>query len=162
MRRRLVLYPDAVLSAASQPVGSLTAKEHELIERMIETMVAERGVGLAACQVGVAKRIFVAAPEGRRGEVLVVVNPVVTAEEGEVLSAEGCLSLPGVSCEVRRAQSLELEGLDPHGRQMRRRVDGFLARIVQHEVDHLAGKLIIDRVGYQERTALLASLAKRP
>ncbi len=161
MKRTLVLYPDDRLRTSCQAVGPVSQQDRQLIEDMIETMVAERGVGLAACQVGVGKRIFVAAPEGQRGEVLVILNPVLKGEEGEVLSPEGCLSLPGVSCEVRRARAVDLEGTDPQGRPVRRRLEGFLARIVQHEVDHLAGRLILDRVGFQERAAILAALGKQ-
>lgn len=121
----------------------LTRRHRRLIEDMKETMYAAPGVGLAANQVGVLERIIVADPGDER--CLVLVNPEIVASEGTDVDVEGCLSIPGVTGYVERALRIRVRGLDERGKPLELDAEGFLARIVQHEIDHLDGVLFIDR-----------------
>jgi peptide deformylase len=133
----------AVLRRRAKPVGKVTADVQRLIEAMIEAMRLANGVGLAAPQVGVSKRLFVAEVEER---VHVVVDPQIVKMEGEELATEGCLSIPGWVADVPRAQRVVLKGKNRRGRGISLDADGLLARVIQHEVDHLNGVLFLDRV----------------
>jgi len=133
----------AVLRRRAKPVGKVTADVGRLIEEMIEAMRLANGVGLAAPQVGVSKRLFVAEVEER---VHVVVDPQIVKMEGEALATEGCLSIPGWIADVPRAQRVVLKGKNRRGRGITLDAEGLLARVIQHEVDHLNGVLFLDRV----------------
>ncbi|HET6948029.1 MAG TPA: peptide deformylase [bacterium] len=133
----------AVLRRRAKPVGKVTADVQRLIEGMIEAMRLANGVGLAAPQVGVSKRLFVAEVEER---VHVVVDPQIVKMEGEALATEGCLSIPGWVADVPRAQRVVLKGKNRRGRGITLDAEGLLARVIQHEVDHLNGVLFLDRV----------------
>ena len=133
----------AVLRRRAKPVGKVTADVGRLIEEMIEAMRLANGVGLAAPQVGVSKRLFVAEVEAR---VHVVVDPQIVKMEGEALATEGCLSIPGWIADVPRAQRVVLKGKNRRGRGITLDAEGLLARVIQHEVDHLNGVLFLDRV----------------
>ena len=133
----------AVLRRRAKPVGKVTADVGRLIEEMIEAMRLANGVGLAAPQVGVSKRLFVAEVEER---VHVVVDPQIVKMEGEALATEGCLSIPGWVADVPRAQRVVLKGKNRRGRGITLDAEGLLARVIQHEVDHLNGVLFLDRV----------------
>ncbi len=155
---KVLQYPDPVLSKKSLPVGHLTDKDLRLIREMIEIMYEEEGVGLAAPQVGVSKRIIVVSPRAVRGEEQVYINPEITYfSEQQEIGLEGCLSVPNVSCEVRRAKKIMLKALMMEGKQLVEELQNFPARIVQHEIDHLNGILLIDRVDFNQRQALLGS-----
>ncbi len=151
-------YPDALLSQVSQEVRDLGPEEKQLIEDLIETMYEYDGVGMAAPQVGVLKRIIVVSPEGKPGTEKVYLNPRILSEEGEEVGIEGCLSLPGVSGEVNRAKKILLEALDIDAKRIQIKAEGFAARIFQHEIDHLNGKLFIDRIGFKQRRELVTNL----
>lgn len=116
--------------------------------QMLDLMYEAEGVGLAANQVNLPIRIFVANPSGERGdgEELVLLNPEVQMPKGSVAGNEGCLSLPGVSGQVRRPKSIRLNAYDLKGNPIDRVVDGFLARVIQHENDHLDGVMFFDRM----------------
>ena len=133
----------AVLRRRAKPVGKVTADVGRLIEEMIEAMRLANGVGLAAPQVGVSKRLFVAEVEAR---VHVVVDPQIVKMEGEALATEGCLSIPGWVADVPRSQRVVLKGKNRRGRGIPLDAEGLLARVIQHEVDHLNGVLFLDRV----------------
>ena len=133
----------AVLRRRAKPVGKVTADVGRLIEEMIEAMRLANGVGLAAPQVGVSKRLFVAEVEER---VHVVVDPQIVKMEGEALATEGCLSIPGWVADVPRSQRVVLKGKNRRGRGITLDAEGLLARVIQHEVDHLNGVLFLDRV----------------
>ena len=133
----------AVLRRRAKPVGKVTADVGRLIEEMIEAMRLANGVGLAAPQVGVSKRLFVAEVEAR---VHVVVDPQIVKMEGEALATEGCLSIPGWVADVPRSQRVVLKGKNRRGRGITLDAEGLLARVIQHEVDHLNGVLFLDRV----------------
>lgn len=147
--RRVVIYGDPVLRRKADEVASFDDSLRTLVGDMFETMRAYNGVGLAANQVGVPQRVFVLdvpVAEGVR-ERLAVVNPVLDRREGKETGEEGCLSMPGVYEDVVRAAQLRLRGFDEHGKPIERIVEGYLARAVQHETDHLDGVLFTDRLG---------------
>ena len=144
-------YPDPLLRKKALPVKSVTEAERRLVEDMIETMKTADGVGLAATQIGVSKRIIVfnASCEEWRADALI--NPVIVKRRGGEKKEEGCLSLPGINGMVRRSTYLLVEGLDVKGKPVCFEARGLLARILQHEIDHLDGILFIDRLSPVKR-----------
>jgi len=148
MPLRIVHYPHPVLRYQSKPIRRVDAELKALAAEMLDLMYESEGVGLAANQVNLPLRIFVANPSGKRGdgEELVVLNPELQLPKGSESDREGCLSLPGLFADVRRAKQIYLSGYDLQGNSIQRQLDGFLARIVQHEVDHLNGKFFFDRL----------------
>lgn len=132
-----------VLRKKAKPVGRVTKDVQELIEGMIAAMREAHGVGLAAPQVGVGKRVIIAEVEER---LHVVVDPKIIKTHGEELGIEGCLSVPGVVAEVPRAARVVVKGKNRRGRGITIPAEGLLARVLQHEVDHLDGILFLDRV----------------
>lgn len=125
--------------------------ESALIRDMIDTMYHAHGVGLAAPQIGVSLRIFVANPTDTRGSELVLVNPEIIKRWGSLIEEEGCLSVPGYSAKVRRAVHVILRAKDPHWNDVEIEASALLARIFQHEVDHLNGMLFVDRLSWVAR-----------
>ena len=120
-----------------------------MIEQMLALMYEKEGVGLAANQVDLPYRLFVMNPSGdaaKRDEELVIINPVLSNPKGTAEAEEGCLSIPGVYADVKRADRITLHAYDLAGNEIERELEGFLARIVQHETDHLDGRLFIDRL----------------
>jgi len=147
-------YPDPVLARLSKEVGSPNRSLVNLAESMAETMYyAENGVGLAAPQVGKNVRLVVvdADPENNRGTPLFLFNPRLVEVNGLEIRDEGCLSLPGYYAPVSRAASVVVEALDREGRPIRIPAQGLLARCLQHEIDHLDGKLVLDYVSPLKR-----------
>ncbi len=150
-RRRILIDPDPALRKVAKKVSALELRmplTQQLIDDMIETMREAPGIGLAAPQVGVGKRIFVAdVGEDEEGErtLYVFVNPVLTDFAGEETATEGCLSIPGKIGEVTRAATCTISGWDRRGKKARVDASGILARCIQHEVDHLDGILITDK-----------------
>ena len=131
-----------VLRQKCKEVKEITPSIIKLLDNLVDTMRANRGVGLAAPQIGVSKRVVVVdTGEG----VVELINPVISDPRGQVLDTEGCLSAPGLLCEVPRAQKVRVKAWDREGREVGYRVEGFAARVVQHEVDHLDGILFTDR-----------------
>lgn len=148
MRRAIVTYPDPVLLGKSAPVPRVTDAVRELVRDMFETMRAANGIGLAAPQVGVGKRVIVVdvSPVEPEQGPLALVNPVIAARRGAVEGTEGCLSVPGVEGIVPRAEWVAVNGLTEAGEPVRIEAAGILARALQHEIDHLDGILFIDRI----------------
>lgn len=146
---QLQKYGSPILREKAIPVNKMDHEVKELVDNMIETMYAEGGVGLAAPQVGVSKRIIVI-DTGEKG-VIALINPVIIKREGEIKEEEGCLSIPGVYSIVRRSLSITVEALDLKGNKVQISQDGFLAIALQHEIDHLDGYLFIDRVSPTKR-----------
>ncbi|SHE60956.1 peptide deformylase [Seinonella peptonophila] len=140
--RRIVQYPNQVLKERSREVSKFNDRLHKLLDDMAETMYDAEGVGLAAPQVGILKRVIVV----DIGEGLIeVVNPEIVERSGEQIDPpEGCLSIPGLLAEVRRAQWIRLRGMDRHGKPIELEAEGYLARAFQHEIDHLNGILFLD------------------
>lgn len=154
---KIKTYPDAVLKKVAEPLKQFGRSEQELFDDLIETMYAADGVGLAAPQVGISKRILIASPTMTQGEERVFVNPEILKEQGREVGLEGCLSLPGISGEIPRATVIKFRALDRNGRPLEMEIKDFFARILQHEIDHLNGILLIDRVDFDKRQELLAA-----
>lgn len=152
-------FGDPVLKTRAAPVDSFDGSLTHLAAQMLATMREHEGVGLAANQVGRLKRILVAAVED---EELVIVNPVVEeADEAAVQELEGCLSIPGIQVEVERPTAVTVSGLDPSGAPLRIEASGLLARVLQHEIDHLDGVLMLDRTDRESRKAAMRELRER-
>ena len=148
MRRPILRYGERPLHAPAEPVSRFDQNFHALIDDMIETMYAAPGIGLAAPQVGVPVRVFVADLSVGRdpSQLIVMVNPEFVEREGTQLEEEGCLSLPGFNATVLRPARAVVRGLDREGREQRIEGTGLLARAFQHEIDHLDGRLFVDRL----------------
>lgn len=138
----IVTYPDKVLATQAKQVHKLDANTKRLIQRMIKTMHEEKGVGLAANQVGVLQKVFVYDDGEHKGA---LINPKMLSATGEQVGPEGCLSVPGLQGEVKRANEVVVKGIDQTGKEVKIKAEGFLARIFQHEMDHLDGHLFIER-----------------
>ena len=149
----ILKYPDPRLSKMARPVSNVTDATVQLISDMLETMYAAPGVGLAATQVGVLQRIVVldVDHENPRTNVYKLVNPVITHSEGQLVWEEGCLSVVDFTAEVRRAEHVQVVALDEHGKERTIEAEGLLAVALQHEIDHLDGKLFIDRISRLKR-----------
>jgi peptide deformylase len=164
-RRQLALaqirqYGDPALRLKAHEVTEFDDDLHRLVDRMVALMHDAQGVGLAATQVGVLRRLFVFEPDedGPRA----IVNPVVVERADETAAdEEGCLSLQGVRVPVERSVNVTLEGKDPNGEDVRYELDTYGSRVVQHELDHLDGVLIIDRTDDEHRKEALATLRPR-
>jgi peptide deformylase len=144
-----------VLHRAASPVDRFTKELRQLARDLIDTMYAHDGIGLAAPQVGLGLRVFVANPSQERGRELVVVNPQLELLEGRAAVVEGCLSLPRVWERLRRVAHDRRRGQDVSGKPLYVRADGLLAVIFQHECDHLQGRLFIDRLPWFRRLRAL-------
>jgi peptide deformylase len=156
-------YPDDVLKGRALAVEALDGGLQRLIDDMIETMYAASGVGLAAPQVGVPRRLIVVDVSLREGEdtgLIVLCNPELVVEEGSVESEEGCLSLPGFITKIRRAEKVTVRGLDREGRETAVEASGLLSMALQHELDHLNGTLILDRTSFIKREFFKKQLQK--
>ena len=149
--RPLCMEPHPVLRQSARPVEAFSEETRQMARDMIETMYANNGIGLAAPQIGQDLQLFIANPSQERGREVVVVNPVLESAEGRATIIEGCLSLPNVWERVRRAARVRLTGQDLGGQPMAIEADGLLAIVLQHEVDHLQGRLFIDRLSWWRR-----------
>lgn len=156
----LVTYPDGRLREICRDVDVLADKDQVFIDDMIDTMIYNKGVGLAAPQVGRLENIIVVSPKVSKKEVFVYINPIITKQVGSVSDVEGCLSVPCASGDVIRASEVEVEALDRDGNKISFSATDFYARIIQHEIDHLRGKLFIDHLGFSARKKAVES-AKR-
>ncbi|MCL6457313.1 MAG: peptide deformylase [Gorillibacterium sp.] len=141
--RIIVKDPDPVLREIAKPVPRMTTNIQKLLDDMAETMYDAPGVGLAAPQIGILKRVIVMDVGDEHG-LIHLVNPVIVYKEGEQLGVEGCLSIPGLLGDVRRAMKVRVKGLDREGNEIEIEGDELLARCIQHEVDHLNGILFTD------------------
>lgn len=148
MIREIKKYPDSILRKKAEKVKEITPEIKELVQDMAETMLKSEpeGVGLAAPQVGVSKRIFIAQTE--KGLALFFNPEIVKKSRKTEIMEEGCLSLPKTWLKIKRAKQVQLEALDINGQKINIKAVGLFARILQHEIDHLNGVLIRDRVGF--------------
>ena len=144
---------DPILRQATVPVAAMTEELHRLIADMFETMHHARGIGLAAPQVGRTERLTVVEIDGER---LVLINPEVVERAGRAKGEEGCLSIPDIYADVERPSRVTVRALDERMEPFEREVSELMARCIQHEVDHLDGKLFIDYLSVLKRTAALA------
>ncbi len=156
-------HPDPRLRQRAAPVEAFDTALQALIDDMFETMYAAPGVGLAATQVGVALRLAVmdCSEDKARPEPLVIANPEIIAPAERELVEEGCLSVPGVADRIERFRRLTLRALDRNGQPFELAAEGLLAQAVQHEIDHLDGKLYFDHLSSLKRERLLKKLAKQ-
>src|SRR5207247_7851584 len=153
---------DPTLGRKADAVETVDPETRRIIEAMFDCMYRERGIGLAAPQVGIARRIFVVDVEGEGGErtKLALVNPEIKEKRGSVTGEEGCLSIPGIHEDVKRHAEVVFEGLNERGERVLVPAQGLLARALQHELDHLDGILFIDRLSAIRRKLLEPKLAR--
>jgi peptide deformylase len=150
----IVHYPDPILRQRAAPVGEIDEAVVQVARRMIQLMHEARGVGLAAPQVGLGWRLFVANPTGEPQDDQIFINPVLSDGSRETEThEEGCLSLPQITANITRPAAITVEALDERGQRVRLTSDGLPARIWQHEIDHLDGVLILDRMTAIDRMA---------
>ncbi|MFV1966080.1 MAG: peptide deformylase [Pirellulaceae bacterium] len=145
---QIVIYPHPTLRHKSKPVKRVDAGLRSIVQEMLERMYESQGVGLAANQVDLPFRFFVANLESdpQKSEELVFINPVISRPKGQEENSEGCLSFPTLYCPVRRPARVHVNAYDLNGREISADVDGLLARVIQHETDHLDGILFVDRM----------------
>jgi len=172
--RTIIEVPDPILAAVAAPVAEVDDAVRSLLDDMAETMFAAPGVGLAAPQVGVSKRVIVTAVpvrdglseereddvESEKAWVTEVINPVLVEGDGAICCEEGCLSVPEMTVEVDRFDRIVIEGLDRRGEPLRFEARGFYAVIFQHEIDHLDGITLFSRLGSLKRSLYLKKLRK--
>ena len=152
-------YPDKILCVRSQPLEKITEREMELFQDMLSTMRQSSGVGLAAPQVGISKRLIVA---DIGEEPLRLANPEVLKAKGKDKMEEGCLSVPGPLVNIERPYEIIVTGLNEKGKMVEIKVKGLLARVILHEIDHLNGKLIIDHMNPLEKVKFKLCSKKSP
>jgi peptide deformylase len=146
--RKIITLDNPILRQKAKKVHRFDPSLHKLVDDMFETMHEANGVGLAAPQIGMSIRVFVAEYEDRK---VAVFNPEIVKAEGEALGTEGCLSIPGYAGDnIRRATKVLVKGQDVHGKSIRVNAEGWFARILQHEIDHLDGILFTDRLDRPE------------
>jgi len=159
-RLTILEYPDPRLRTQAQPVQSVDDEIRRLIDDLLETMYAAPGVGLAATQVNVHKRVLVIDISESRDEPLALVNPEITRRDGVEETEEGCLSVPGIFEKVSRAEKISVRYLDRDGKSVELEADGMLAICIQHEMDHLQGKLFVDYLSELKRSRIRSKLEK--
>jgi peptide deformylase len=161
--REILEYPDPRLREVGKPVRAVDEEIRQLVDDMAETMYAAPGVGLAAPQIGVPLRVFVIdiATEDEPSDLRAFINPEIVALEGTQNWNEGCLSFPGVSEEIKRAERVKVRALDQKGKSFELEADGLLAVAIQHENDHLNGVLMIDKLSALKKRMMGKKLAKR-
>ena len=158
---RILQYPDTRLRTRAQPVDAVTDDVRQLVADMFATMYAAPGVGLAASQVDVHKRIIVVDVSKERNEPHAFINPEIEIIGGTQLLEEGCLSVPGFFEAVSRVDRIRVAALNEHGESFALEADGFLSVCIQHECDHLEGKLFVDRLSSLKRSRIRKKLAKQ-
>lgn len=160
---RIREYPEDVLKQPTEAVKNVDGKLQTLIEDMFETLYAAPGLGLAAPQVGASIQLFVYDMGIREGEHerKIIINPTIVEQEGEVMEEEGCLSIPDYREVVRRAARVLLKGFDQHGQEIALEAKGLEARLFQHELDHLNGVLMFDRLSPLKRDLIQRKFKKR-
>jgi peptide deformylase len=142
-------YPDPILKSKAEDIKEITREVQDLARQMVVTMVDNDGIGLAGPQVGAQKRIIVVMTE--KGPEVFVNPKIVARGSGTELMEEGCLSVPGLFLKIKRSKSVEVEALSLNGEKIRIKAEGLLARIFQHEIDHLNGILFTDRVSFYQK-----------
>jgi peptide deformylase len=153
-------YPDPRLRTKAQPVTVFDAALQTLIDDMFETMYDAPGIGLAASQVNVHKQLLVLDVSEEKDQPMVLINPKIVASVGSQTYQEGCLSVPGIFADVDRADRITVESLDRHGQPQNFEADGLLAVCIQHEMDHLIGKLFVDYLSPLKRELVRKKLEK--
>lgn len=160
-RLDILEYPDPRLRTKAQPVSVFDASLQSLIDNMFETMYEAPGIGLAASQVNVHKQLLVLDVSEEKNQPQVLINPKVIESVGSQTYQEGCLSVPGIFADVDRADRITVESLDRHGKPQHFEADGLLAVCIQHEMDHLIGKLFVDYLSPLKRDMVRKKLEKQ-
>src|SRR5687767_3512103 len=159
-RLPILEYPDPRLRIRAEPVTKFDSELKTLVADLFETMYAAPGIGLAATQVNVHKRLLVIDISEKRNERLALINPEIVNHSGMEETEEGCLSVPGIYEKVKRAERIRVRALDRDGKQIEFDADGLLAVCIQHEMDHLEGKLFVDYLSELKRTRIRKKLEK--
>lgn len=163
--RQILRYPDKRLRILAKPVARFDAELTALVDDLAETMYHDHGIGLAAPQIGVSQRLFVIDvannDEDAPSELRVFINPKIVEREGQIVWNEGCLSFPGVHEDIERAERIKVVAYDPTGQRFELDADDLLAVAIQHENDHLDGKLIIDHINMLRRRLVNRAMKKR-
>ncbi len=154
-------FPDPRLRTRAKPVTQVTGKIARLADDMLETMYAAPGIGLAASQVNVHQRLLVVDVSEDNSEPFVMINPEIISSDGEIQTDEGCLSIPGFYEPVTRFQAIEVTALDRNGEEFRLEAEDLLAVCIQHEMDHLEGKLFVDYLSTTKRQLIRKRLLKQ-
>src|SRR6185437_713932 len=157
----ILQYPDSRLNARAERVEKIDAATRKLIDDMAETMYAAPGVGLAATQVDVREQIVLIDVSEDRSDLRVFINPEITRREGVAVNQEGCLSVPGVYDNVERAESVTVTALDRNGSRFTLNASGMLATCIQHEMDHLEGKVFVEYLSELKQNRVRAKIKKR-
>lgn len=157
----ILVYPDARLRKVAKPVKSVDDSIRQLVDDMIETMYAAEGIGLAATQVDVHLQVIVMDLSEQRDSPLVLINPQILEKEGEQVYDEGCLSVPEYYAPVKRAESIRISALDRQGEIFELDADGLLAVCIQHEIDHLLGRVFVDYLSRLKQDRVRKKLVKR-
>jgi peptide deformylase len=157
----ILQYPDPRLYTPAERVENIDARTRKLIDDMAETMYAAPGVGLAATQVDVHKQIIVIDVSEDRSDLRVFVNPEITRREGVAVNQEGCLSVAGIYDNVERAESVTVTALDRNGSRFTLNASGLLAACIQHEIDHLHGKVFVEYLSELKQNRIRAKMKKR-
>lgn len=157
----ILRYPDARLRQIAQPVAAVDDGIRTLIDNMAETMYRAPGIGLAAIQVSVPKRVLVIDISEKRNSLEVFINPRIVERDGVQVMEEGCLSVPGIFEEVERSRRIRVRALDRNGQEFEREADGLLAVCIQHEIDHLDGKVFVDYLSRLKQDRIRKKLEKQ-
>ncbi|GAB4420470.1 MAG: peptide deformylase [Sideroxydans sp.] len=157
----ILKYPDPRLHKVAAPVASVTEATRQLIRDMAETMYAAPGIGLAATQVDVHQRVIVIDVSETHDALQVFINPELLSAEGREESEEGCLSVPGIYEKVARAERVKVRALNEHGQPFELEADGLLAVCIQHEMDHLQGKVFVEHLSFLKQSRIRAKLKKQ-
>ena len=158
--RSILEFPDPRLRTRARPVTRFDADLHRVVDDMLETMYAAPGIGLAATQIDVHQRLLVIDVSAEHNDPLVVINPEILSREGEIATEEGCLSVPGYYDEVKRASKIRLRAQDRDGKVFERDCEELLAVCVQHEMDHIDGRLFVDYLSSLKRERIRKKLEK--
>ncbi|MCF7988954.1 MAG: peptide deformylase [Thiohalocapsa sp.] len=156
----ILTFPDARLRRSAEPVEKVDDKTRQLVDDMLETMYAAPGIGLAAIQVNVPKRVVVIDISDEKNAPLCLINPEILERSGEEQMDEGCLSVPGFYETVTRADRIRMRALDRNGEPFELDTDGLLAVCIQHEIDHLDGRLFVDHISALKRQRIRKKLEK--
>jgi len=159
--RSILHYPDPRLRQVAKPVAAVDDGVRQLVEDMAETMYAAPGIGLAAIQINVPERVVVIDVSETRDQLLVFINPMILERDGTQVYEEGCLSVPGIYDEVERARKVRVRALDRNGQPFEIEAEGLLATCIQHEIDHLDGKVFVDYLSRLKQTRIRKKLEKQ-
>jgi peptide deformylase len=157
---KILRYPDERLHTVASPVAEVNAEIRKLIDNMAQTMYAAPGIGLAATQVNVHKQVIVIDISEARNQLLALVNPRIIASDGMAEHEEGCLSVPGIYEKVSRAERISIEALDRDGKPYSLDAEGLLAVCIQHEMDHLRGKVFVEYLSQLKQTRIRHKMKK--